>query len=251
VVTGLFPLAQAAEQVGGTDVHVVDVVPAGRNPLTYRLTGAQVAATRRAAVVVVAGGGFQLSLEQAASGNRGRLDLRTDLGTDDPYVWLNLALMHRAISAIANTLATADPAAGGSFRRNATAYIAEVDSTGIDYQSTLSVCPRHTIVTADGAFQGMARTYGLVDRVVGPTGAADASAATAAGVTTAFAEPFVPAAPVDALAAAAHLKVRTLDPLTGAPPGGWPRGADYIRLMEADLGALNSALGCPDTSTGT
>jgi zinc transport system substrate-binding protein len=178
------------------------------------------------------------------------------LSTDDAYIWLTPPLMVRAVSAIAAALEAADPAAASQYREGARSFSAEVASTGIDYQSTLSVCPRRAIVTADGAFLGMAHTYGLVDQIAGPpaqSGAgldAAAAAARASGATTAFREPFVAEGAINAVAAASHLKVRTLDPLTGPPPEGWPRQANYVRLMEANLGALNSALGCPNTGIG-
>jgi zinc transport system substrate-binding protein len=256
VVTGLYPLAQAATQIGGSAVVVRDVVPAGSDPRSYQLSPAQAAEVRQAAVVILSAPGFQPALDAAASGPGRVLNLDAALNTADPYVWLNPQLMGRAVAAIAATLAAANPAAATGYRRGAEAFSAEVASTGIDYESTLSTCPRRAIVTADGAFAGMARQYGLVDQVVGPAdqagpalGAA-AAADRASGATTAFREPFVPAGPLDAVAGAAHLTLRTLDPLTGPPPGGWPRQADYIRLMEANLGALNGALGCPDTGIG-
>jgi zinc transport system substrate-binding protein len=256
VVTGLYPLAQAAAQVGGSAVTVNDVVPAGADPRTYQLSPAQVAAVHQASVVLLAGPGFQPSLDAAAGGARRVLDLQAALSTTDPYVWLDPPMMGRAVAALAASLEAANPAAMSVYRNGAQAFSAEVASTGIDYQSTLSVCPDRTIVTADGAFLGMARSYGLTDQALVPaaqTGQglqAAAAAARAAGATTAFREPFVTDGPIDAVAAAAHLKVRVLDPLTGTPPGGWPRPADYLRLMEANLGALNSALDCPDTGIG-
>jgi ABC-type Zn uptake system ZnuABC Zn-binding protein ZnuA len=164
--------------------------------------------------------------------------------------------MGRAVSAIAAALKAANPAAANQYGAGARAFGAEVASTGIDYQSTLSVCPRRTIVTADSAFLGMAHAYGLTDQVVSPAARSEpdlgaaADSARAAGATTAFREPFVADDAINAVAAAAHLKVRTLDPLTGPPSGGWPRQANYLRLMEANLGALNGALGCPDTGIG-
>jgi zinc transport system substrate-binding protein len=256
VVTALYPLAQAATQIGGSAVDVDDVVPAGSDPRSYRLSPAQVAEVRQAAVVIVAAPGFQPALDEAARGADRVLNLDTALNTHDPYVWLDPQLMVRAVTAIAASLETANPAAANGYRRGARAFSAEVASTGIDYQSTLSTCPRRAIVTADGAFAGMAHQYGLVDQVVrpadqaGPGLRAAATASRATGATTAFHEPFVPPGPIDAVAGAAHLKLRTLDPLTGPPPGGWPHQADYIRLMEANLGALNGALGCPDTGIG-
>jgi ABC-type Zn uptake system ZnuABC Zn-binding protein ZnuA len=253
VVTGLFPIAQAVRQIGAGAITVSDVVPAGSDPRTYHLTAAQEAQVRRAPVVILAGAGFQPSLDGAASGAPRVLDLQATLSAADPYVWLDPQLMVRAVAAIAAALEAANPANAPVYRSGARAFSDAVASTGIYYQSTLSVCPRRTIVTADGAFLGMAHRYGLKDQVVGTTGTSIGAAtagAGSAGVTTAFSEPFVDAGPVDAVAAGAHLKLRVLDPLTGPPPGGWPRQADYLRLMEANLGALNSALGCPNTGLG-
>ena len=64
-------------------------------------------------------------------------------------------------------LERADPQAASSFRDGARAFTAEINSTGIDYESTLSTCPRHTIVTPDAAFLNVAGDYGLSDDVVG------------------------------------------------------------------------------------
>lgn len=253
VVTGLYPLAQAAEQIGGRAVQVTDIVPNGSDPLTYDPTPASRRQIRTASVVLLVGGGFQPALEAAASANPDVLDLRTSLKVTDNYPWLDPPEMHKAVDAIAGALSQADPGATGAFRRNATDYIDEIDSTGIDYQSTLSVCPRHTIVTPDGAFSAMAATYGLTDLVVATPAAVSSAVAAAAssGLTTAFVEPFAQTASVTAAAAAAHLKLRTLDPLIGEPPAGWPATANYITLMEANLGVLNGALGCPNPATGS
>jgi zinc transport system substrate-binding protein len=256
VVTGLYPLAQAIEQIGGRSVAVDDPVPSGSDPRTYHLTQAQIAEVHQAAVVVTVGG-FQPALAAAAAGASNLLDLDAKLGTDDPYVWLDPDLMSHAVAAIAAALEVANPPAARAYRREARAYTDEVASTGIDYESTLSVCPRRVIITADGAFLGLARQYGLTDQVIGTVDhpneaevSARAGQLNAAGITTVFSEPFVPAGTVEALASAAHLRIRDLDPLTGPPPGGWPPRTDYIQLMEANLAALSSALGCPDTSTG-
>ncbi len=256
VVTGLYPLAQAIEQIGGTTVTVTDVVPAGDDPTTYQLSPAQVGAVQRSALVVEVGG-LQPSLDAAAAGARTVLDLRAKLATKDAYLWLDPTLMRQAVSVIEVALAGANPGAAASYRANAEGFGASVTSTGIDYQSTLATCPRQTIATANDAFAGLAQRYGLTDQVLGAGAApspelvaAGARRVTAAGLTTVFSEPFVSSATVAAVAAAAGAKVRALDPLTGPPPGGWPAKVDYIQLMESNLAALSSALGCPDTSTG-
>ena len=255
VVTGLYPLAQAAEQIGGRDVQVVDIVTAGSNPRTYQPTAADDHQLRTAPVVLLVGGGFQPAVEAAAASNTSGvvLNLRADLKIPDDYPWLDPPEMHNAVQAITTALSQADPGGAGTFRRNAADFADEIDSTGIDFQSTLSACPRHAIVTPDDAFGTLATTYGLTDQVVTSPAeeTAAAAAATSSELTTAFVEPFAETQAVTAVATDAHLKLRTLDPLTGAPPAGWPAQANYINLMEANLGALSNALGCPNQATGS
>ena len=117
--------------------------------------------------LVVDVGGLQPSLDAAASGARNRLDLKAGLATSDPYVWLDPDLMTRAVAVTAAALEAANPPAGRAYQAGARAFADAVASTGIDYESTLSACPRRTFATADGAFLGLAREYGLTDQVVG------------------------------------------------------------------------------------
>jgi zinc transport system substrate-binding protein len=257
VVTGLYPLAQAAKAIGQDRVDVVDVVPAGADPMTYRLTGPQIEQVREAGLVLDAGRGFQPSFEKAAAGAQHVLAVATALGVSDPYVWIDPATMVRAVSRIAAAMEAADPRAAGAFRRGEAGFRAEVQSTAIDYESTLSACPRTEIFTPDGAFSAMAHNFGLQDYFLGvgahPSSAAvraGAASVDSAGASTLFSEPWVPAGSVVAVARATHTKVATLDTLAGPPAGGWPANADYINLLEANLGTISSALGCPNGETG-
>jgi len=258
VVTGVYPLAQTVEQIGQGKVAVADVVPPGSDPSSYELNAAQVQQVRHAAVVVLVGGGFQPSLEAAAVGATGVVvNLDSQLAASDPYVWLDPQTMGRALPVIAAALEKANPGAATLYRDGAEAFGDEVASTEIDYESTLSTCPHRTIVTPDGAFLSVAADYDLVDQVVGtaphPDAALVAAAAarvSAAGLTTVFSEPFADNATIEAVAAGAHVKVRVLDPLTGPPPGGWPSQANYLNLLEVNLGTLSNALGCPNTDNG-
>ena len=84
----------------------------------------------------------------------------------------------------------------------------------------------------------------------GLTEAAAAAEVAQAGATTVLAETWTSDADIEAVAAVAHVKVRTLDILTGPPAGGWPQ-SNYIALLESDLGVLSNALGCPNLGTGT
>jgi zinc transport system substrate-binding protein len=253
VVTGLYPIAQAIKQIGHSKVTVTDVIPSGANPLTYSLTGADASQVQAANLVVDVGGGFQPSFEAAAARNAHVLSVGSVIKTSNPYFWLDPNLMPLVISKMGSAMEKADPQAAPIFRQGIADLAAEVNSTNIDYENTLSTCPRQIIFTANGAFADMARDYGLQNVPVGmgPTPPASlGSEIRSSGTTTIFYEPWVSNAAVLAAAKEFHLKARQLDTLAGPPPGGWPPQATYINLLEANLGALSRALGCPDTSTG-
>ncbi len=258
VYTGLYPLAQAIEQIGQGKVTVTDVVPDGDDPATYVLDPQQVTQLHQAGLVVEIGGGFQPSFESAAGGAPDVLALKEVIGASNPYVWLDPNVMQRAVAATAKAMEAADPGAAGLYRDGESAFSASMESTGIDYESTLSTCPRSTIFTADDAFAAMAPDYGLRDVVVGSgTGPSTSGASSVAnqieadGATTVFAEPWISPRAVDVVAAATRTRVRTLDTLAGPPAGGWPPQANYINLLESNLGVLSSALACPNTATGS
>ena len=68
---GSHPVAQAVEQIGQNKVAVTDVVPAGADPMTYRLSPAQAAGgLTRAPVVVQIGDDFQPTFEARGGGCR-------------------------------------------------------------------------------------------------------------------------------------------------------------------------------------
>jgi zinc transport system substrate-binding protein len=254
VVTGLYPIQQAVQQIGQSKVDVTDVVPPGDNPLTYALTPAAISEVRSATLIVDVGGGFQPSFERAAGSGNQVLSLGAAIKTSNPYFWLDPNVMEVAISRMAAAMEKADPKAAGVFRQGAEDFAAEVNSTGIDYENTLSTCPRQTIFTANEAFSDVARDYGLQNVLIGTGSNPPPSIATSvesSGATTIFSEPWVSDDAVDMVAAQSHVKVRQLDTLAGPPPGGWPTQATYINLLESNLGTLSNALGCPNTSTGT
>jgi len=255
VVTGLYPLATAVEQIGGSKVEVTDVVPDGSNPRTYQATAADKSAIVAAGLVVEEGGGFQPSLEAAATGAAHVVSMSSS-PPDGPYAWLDPASMHRYVARLETAMIQADPPAAPIFRAGAQAFEAEIDSTGIDYENTLSVCPHRSIFTPDRALSAMALAYGLQDVAVG-TGAPNpdtlptiASQVSSSGTGAVFAETWVDQRSVQALADAAGVKLSTIDTLTGAPAGGWPHQATYIQLLEVNLAALDRALSCGGSGPG-
>lgn len=252
VATGLWPLAQAAQLVGGDKAAVDDLVPPGSDPLTYEPGAAGGRVLQGAGLVLEVGGGMQPAFESAAGSAPHVMQLRgvaAPGSPSTPYVWLDPAGMGRVVSAVATAMERADPPAAPLFRRNAEGVQAQIQSLGIDFSSTLSTCPGTTVVSADDAFSAMAHDYGLTDRVVGadpPAAAVAAVQAEAAGgrKVAVVREPWVAATGVERVAAASGLPLHDIDTLAGAPTDGTPSEDTYFARMEQLLGRLGGALGC-------
>jgi hypothetical protein len=85
VVAGFYPLAWAAERIGGPDVRVVNLTPAGAEPHDLELSPRDATAVRDAELVVYVGG-FQRTRGRSRNSRRVSLDV---LGADDDLVWLD------------------------------------------------------------------------------------------------------------------------------------------------------------------
>jgi zinc transport system substrate-binding protein len=263
VATGLWPLAQAAQSIGQGNVRVLDVVPAGRDPRTYALSPTEVEMVRRAGLVVEMGGSFQPSLARAAAGRRARtLTIAPDGAGGNPYVWLDPHAMEKASRQVEAAMAAADPRARRTFATGLYDFEATLQALDADYQSTLSSCTADKVVAVDDAFGVLHPRYPVdVVPLDGTTPAPVAPDATtlrrevatvrAAGVGAVYNETWHPLSALIPLQSRTGVKIGTLDTLEGVPPGGFPQAqASYYDMMESDLGALSSALRCPNPNVG-
>jgi ABC-type Zn uptake system ZnuABC Zn-binding protein ZnuA len=263
VVTGLWPLSQAVSQIGQDNVRVLDVVPDGTDPSTFQPDAAQAAAIRRAGLVVEMGAGLQPGFAAAAAHARRALGLTSALGLTDPYVWLNPFEMERAARLIERAMVAADPEAAPTFANGLDNLEAELASLDEDFESILGVCPSKTLVTVGDAFTILSPRYPVdVVPVDGGRSApsfpdraavvAEVATVRRTGVRTVYTEPWFPTGALIEMQGETNVAIKTLDPLLGVPPGGWPPGtATYVDRMEADLGVISGALQCPNPADNT
>lgn len=249
VATGLWPLAQMAQMIGGTKVIVDDVVPPGSDPFTFDPGPAARDELRSSGLVLEIGDGFQPALEAAATGAPAVTRLRSVLGVSDPYVWLDPNTMERAVTAITAAMSAADPAAKALFARNEGGLEAELQALDIAYSGTFTTCPGTALVTPDAAFSAMASDYGLHDSDVGADPSPAQLSTLVASLPTnsqpaGLSEPWVDDSGVEAAALAGHFKVHQVSTLTDPPPPGPAAATDYFGQMQQVLGEISGALGC-------
>lgn len=245
VAAAFYPLAYAAEQIGGATVAVRNLTPPGAEPHDVELSPRNVEAVRSADVVLYLGGGFQPAVERAVAGARGTVvDLLPGLAAgDDPHVWLDPVRYARLARAVGRALDR--PSA--SLRARASALDAE-------FRTGLARCERRELVTSHSAFGYLARRYGLEQvALTGLAPEAEPSAkriealvrrVRATGATTVFSERLVSPELADTVAREAGARVAVLDPLEGLTDVEAARSEDYFSLMRGNLAALREGLGC-------
>ncbi|MGZ6791462.1 MAG: metal ABC transporter substrate-binding protein, partial [Mycobacteriales bacterium] len=259
VVASAYPFAWLAQQVGGSDVVVRDLVPPGAEPHDLELSPRQVGQVEQAAVVVYLKG-FQPAVDDALQGSRNGFDLGTvvtqqplrggsEATAKDPHVWLDPVRMEAAATALGERLAAADPGKGPSYRRRAAATVAALKALDATFAADLRSCARTDLVTSHSAFGYLAARYGLVQ--VGISGldpeaepspakvAEVAQFARAHRVTTIFFESLVDPKVAQTVAGEIGARTAVLDPVEGVRGGD-----DYLSVQRRNASALHLALGC-------
>lgn len=248
VVATVFPLAQLTSYIGGTYVRVSDLVPPGVQPQGAALTPAMKHDLASAQLVVELGDGYQPEIEAVAAKKKHLAVLPAVTKQAKPYeIWLDPYLWSSAAGAVAGALSAVDPAGTRSFDNAKRDFQSLAFSVASDYQSSLSECPLREFVTADDAFGRMASAFSLTEVPVSTTGLNKTVATIAQySIPDVFAEQGVASQQVSAVARAAHVGVKTLDPMELAPVPG-TKYQSYFAVMEDNLSSLEGPLEC-DTS---
>jgi zinc transport system substrate-binding protein len=256
VVAAFYPLAYAAEQIGGRTVEVENVTPPGAEPHDVELSPQDVATIRSADVVLYLGRGFQPAVESALDGARGSaVDLLTGMrlrpGEEDeelavdPHVWLDPVLYARVGRRIGTALGRGPKARTFGHR------LELLDKL---YSDGLSQCARRDVVTSHSAFGYLTQRYGL--RQIPITGLSPEAEPTprelarvvrqirARQATTVFFETLVAPNLARTVARETGAKTAVLNPIEGLSGDELAAGANYFSVMRANLQALRQALDC-------
>jgi zinc transport system substrate-binding protein len=250
VVASFYPLAFAAEQVGGDAVVVENLTPPGAEPHDLEVSPSDVSKIKSADLVLLLGHGFQPQLEDAAGSgpdvvallDTPALDLHPD---GDPHVWLDPIRYMKIVDRIGVVLRR--PAA-------ASRLLARLRKLDREYRRGLADCARRDIVTSHEAFAYLAERYGLHQIAVAglnpeaePTPQAlqeTVDVVRASHATTVYFERLVSPRLAETVARETGTKTAVLDPIEGLTDTERKQGADYFTLMRANLHALRTGLGC-------
>ncbi|MFG3003704.1 metal ABC transporter substrate-binding protein [Streptomyces calvus] len=172
-------------------------------------------------------------------------------GGKDPHIWLDPVKYAEVAEGVGKAFEKADPDHAADYKKNTEALVGKLNDLDTTFETGLKDRKTDVFITTHAAFGYLAERYGLTEEAISgldpesePSGARVkelAKTAKADGVTTVFYETLVSDKTAKTLAGDAGLKTDVLDPIEGITDTS--RGDDYFQVMEANLKALQTALG--------
>ncbi len=254
VVASFYPLAFAAEEIGGPGIDVRNLTPPGVEPHDLELSGSDVRTIADAGLVLYFGARFQPALDDAIESTSANgvdvlaglaLRMRGEERDLDPHVWLDPVRTPQSPCG-SGKRSTAVPRPSGS-RPGSSLWIA----------SSMQASPTATateFVTSHAAFGYLAERYGLKEVAI--TGMSPEAEPTprvlervvqqvrATRATTIFFETLVSPRLAETVAREVGATTAVLNPLEGLTEEQIAAGDDYFSVMRENLAALREALGC-------
>jgi zinc transport system substrate-binding protein len=267
VVAGLYPLAYAAQQVGGDAVEVTTLTAPGVEPHDLELSPTQVAQIADADVVLYVKG-LQPAVDEAIAQEAPdrAIDVTDGLsllpatseqegeaggaGTD-PHVWLYPPDMAAIGTAVASRLEQIDPSAAAGIDQRTAALTARMDALDADFSAGLADCAITDMVVSHEAFGYLAKAYGLtqvglsgLDPEAEPSPArlkAVADLVRQKGVDTIYYETLVSPKVAQTIADETGATATMLDPIEGLAVDAT---GDYETIMRTNLATLQKGQHC-------
>jgi zinc transport system substrate-binding protein len=172
-------------------------------------------------------------------------------GGKDPHIWLDPVKYAEVAEGVGKAFEKADPDHAADYKKNTEALVKRLGELNTKFETGLKNTDTKVFITTHAAFGYLAERYGLTEEAISgldpesePSAARVKDLATMAkadGVSTVFYETLVSDKTAKTLAKDARLKTDVLDPIEGITDKS--RGDDYFQVMEANLKALQQALG--------
>lgn len=278
VMASFYPMYDFAQKIGGDQVEVTNMVPAGTEPHDWEPAASDIKGLEEADVFVYNGAGMEhwvpdvlasldnkkLIAVEASTGidllegseheeeENGEKDGHTDEITYDPHVWLAPENAKKEMENIKEALVSVDPDHQEYYEKNYQTYAKKLDDLDAEYQEKLSDVKTRDVIAAHQAFGYLCQAYGL--NQIGIEGLSADSEPDAARmkeivdfakehqVKTIFFEELVSPKVSETIAKEIGAQAKMLNPLEGLSDEELAAGADYFFVMESNLETLVEAL---------
>ncbi|MET9388384.1 metal ABC transporter substrate-binding protein [Streptomyces sp. NPDC002928] len=276
VVASFYPMTFLAEQIGGSHVHVTSLTKPGQEPHDLEISAQQRVQLEESDAVLYLKN-LQPTIDDAVSQSevKTKIDAASlttleqhgnevgghaaehdthegeESAGQDPHIWLDPVKYAEVAKGVGSAFEKADPDHAADYKKNTAALVAKLDDLNTRFEEGLANTDSKVFITTHAAFGYLAERYGLTEEAIsGLDPESEPSAnrvkelekmAKADGVTTVFYETLVSGKTAETVAEDAGLKTDVLDPIEGITDKS--RGTDYFSVQEANLKALQTALG--------
>lgn len=271
IVATFYPLQDFAESVGGDEVTVQSIVPAGTEPHDYEPTPQDIVSAYQADVFLLNGGGIDawaekirpelerrgvavVQMSEVVSLLLASVEAEGETDTLDPHFWLDPVWAQKEAEALRDALTLRDPERAEVYTRNMERFIALLADLDTAYREGLRQCEFHTIVTSHDAFAYLAKRYGFEtipisgispESEVSPRALAEiAVAVRSLGLRHIFFETLSSPKVAETLAEEVGAQTLVFNPLEGLTEEDRQAGKNYLSVMYENLSNLQTALQC-------
>ncbi|CAM5646732.1 metal ABC transporter substrate-binding protein [Streptomyces aurantiogriseus] len=277
VVASFYPMAFLAERIGGDHVNVTSLTQPGQEPHDLELSAQQRVQVEKSDAVL-----YLKNLQPSVDDTVAQSEVKTKIdaaqlttleehgsevgghaaehddghdheeeGGKDPHIWLDPVKYAEVAEGVGKAFEKADPDHAADYKKNTADLVAKLDALNTQFKTGLANTRTKVFITTHAAFGYLAERYGLTEEAIsGLDPESEPSAARvkelekmakADGVTTVFYETLVSDKTAKTIAKDSGLKTDVLDPIEGITDKS--RGKDYFAVQEANLKALQTALG--------
>ncbi|MFE4830432.1 metal ABC transporter substrate-binding protein [Streptomyces sp. NPDC056672] len=283
VTASFYPMEFLAQQIGGDHVSVTTLTKPGVEPHDLELKPRQTAELGESDVIVYLKGiqpavdkaidqsGVERIVDAASlttlekhgtevghvhggdehAADEHAAEEESTADGNDPHIWLDPVRYAEVAKGVGAALEKADPDNADTYRKNTDALVTKLGGLDTAFKQGLADTATKTFITTHAAFGYLAERYGLeqeaiagIDPEAEPSPARIKELETIAEqdkVSTVFFETLASDRTAKTIAADSGLKTDVLDPLEGITDRS--KGDDYIEVMQANLAALQKALG--------
>ncbi len=275
VITSFYPIYEIVKQVGGGNVTIQNLVPAGAEPHEYEPTPKEIVNLNQADLVVYNGMGLEpwadkiipelqqngsktLNLSDYFKNNAITNSPKTAKDAEylpfDPHLWLDPVNYQKEVQTVTQKLIEIDPNHQTDYQQNSQKFIKQLQELDLAYQNGFKSCKLNSFVTSHAAFAYLANRYNLkMIAISGLSPDAEPSSKVMAELTNLIrqnniqyilTESLVSPKIADTLAQETGTKTLILNPLEGLTDQEIAKGKNYVSVMQDNLRSLQTALEC-------
>lgn len=258
VTTSIYPLYFFTTQIGGIQVAVKNITPAGAEPHDYEPSTQDLATIENSKLLILNGENLEswakkISNEVEQNGVK-VITVGEGFVNNDPHIWLSPNLAKKEVENILEGIIAVDRTHEQSYTARAQSLLQQLDELDTKYRAELSRCHRKDFITSHAAFGYLARDYGLNQvSIAGLSPDEEPSPKQLAAVSQfakeheikyIFFEKLVSPRFSETLAHEVGAQTLVLDPLEGVPTEDIQKGVNYFTVMEQNLTNLKTSLEC-------